>query len=161
VFFNRLGEIRDRSFEQQRYRASGLNLVTAAIVLWNTVYLERAANALRGHGHGVDEGLLQYLSPLGWEHINLTGDYLWRSSSKVGVGNSDRYVRSLGLSVRFLMRWSLPPSRYYAEDRLSFGELSWKTLRSLVSIWVKTLSIFIARIVAGRLFTVKNLPGQS
>jgi hypothetical protein len=34
----------------------------------------------------VDEGLLQYLSPLGWEHINLTGDYLWRSSSKVGVG---------------------------------------------------------------------------
>ncbi|MCW8191857.1 Tn3 family transposase, partial [Verminephrobacter eiseniae] len=36
VFFNRLGEIRDRSFEQQRYRASGLNLVTAAIVLWNT-----------------------------------------------------------------------------------------------------------------------------
>lgn len=34
VFFNRLGEIRDRSFEQQRYRASGLNLVTAAIVLW-------------------------------------------------------------------------------------------------------------------------------
>ena len=48
VFFNRLGEIRDRSFEQQRYRASGLNLVTAAIVLWNTVYLERAANALRG-----------------------------------------------------------------------------------------------------------------
>ena len=39
------------------------------------------------------------------------------------------------------MRWSLPPSRYYAEDRLSFGELSWKTLRSLVSIWVKIPSI--------------------
>ena len=30
--------------------------------------------------------LLQYLSPLGWEHINLTGDYLWRSSAKVGAG---------------------------------------------------------------------------
>ena len=86
VFFNRLGEIRDRSFEQQRYRASGLNLVTAAIVLWNTVYLERAANALRNHGQGVDGALLQYLSPLGWEHINLTGDYLWRSSAKVGSG---------------------------------------------------------------------------
>ncbi len=80
------GEIRDRSFEQQRYRASGLNLVTAAIVLWNTVYLERAANALRGHGQAVDDGLLQYLSPLGWEHINLTGDYLWRSSAKIGAG---------------------------------------------------------------------------
>ncbi|MGR4056381.1 Tn3 family transposase [Pseudomonas aeruginosa] len=86
VFFNRLGEIRDRSFEQQRYRASGLNLVTAAIVLWNTVYLERAANALRGHGQAVDTALLQYQSPLGWEHINLTGDYLWRSSAKIGAG---------------------------------------------------------------------------
>ena len=86
VFFYRLGEIRDRSFEQQRYRASGLNLVTAAIVLWNTVYLERATNALRGHGRTVDDTLLQYLSPLGWEHINLTGDYLWRSSAKVGAG---------------------------------------------------------------------------
>ncbi len=35
------------------------------------------------------------------------------------------------------MRWSLPPSQYYAEDRLSFGEPSWKTLRLLVSIWGK------------------------
>ncbi len=86
VFFNRLGEIRDRSFEQQRYRASGLNLVTAAIVLWNTVYLERAANALRSHGQFADDALFQYLSPLGWEHINLTGDYLWRSSAKIGAG---------------------------------------------------------------------------
>ncbi|MCM7333039.1 glutamine synthetase, partial [Enterobacter roggenkampii] len=25
----------------------------------------------------------------------------------------------------YLMRWSLPPSQYYAEDRLSFGEPSW------------------------------------
>ena len=86
VFFNRLGEIRDRGFEQQRYRASGLNLVTAAIVLWNTVYLERVVNALRGHDPGIDDTLLQYLSPLGWEHINLTGDYLWKSSAKVDAG---------------------------------------------------------------------------
>ena len=86
VFFNRLGEIRDRSFEQQRYRASGLNLVTAAIVLWNTVYLERATHALRGHGHAVNDTLLQYLSPLGWEHINLTGDYVWHSNAKIGAG---------------------------------------------------------------------------
>src|SRR5665213_1277058 len=41
VFFNRLGELRDRRFENQRYRASGLNLVVAVIVLWNTTYLER------------------------------------------------------------------------------------------------------------------------
>ncbi|MDO2421194.1 Tn3 family transposase (plasmid) [Klebsiella pneumoniae] len=54
VFFNRLGEIRDRSFEQQRYQTGSLSLVTAAIVLWNTAYLERATNALNGHGKPVD-----------------------------------------------------------------------------------------------------------
>jgi TnpA family transposase len=46
VFFNRLGEIRDRSFENQQHRANGLNLVVAAITLWNTVYPERAATLL-------------------------------------------------------------------------------------------------------------------
>jgi len=86
VFFNRLGEVRDRSFEQQRYRASGLNLVTAAIVLWNTTYLERATRALSSQTTPTDENLLQYLSPLGWEHINLTGDYVWRSSTRLGPG---------------------------------------------------------------------------
>lgn len=86
VFFNRLGELRDRSFENQRYRASGLNLVVAAIVLWNTVYLERAVEALRRDGHPVDDGVLPHLSPLGWEHINLTGDYVWRQNRRVEKG---------------------------------------------------------------------------
>lgn len=97
VFFNRLGEIRDRSFEQQRYRASGLNLVTAAIVLWNTVYLERATQRLRESGKPIDDALLQYLSPLGWEHINLTGDYVWRQSRKIEDGQF-RPLRIIGKS---------------------------------------------------------------
>jgi hypothetical protein len=33
LFFHRHGEIRDRTFENQRYPASGLNLTIAAIVL--------------------------------------------------------------------------------------------------------------------------------
>jgi TnpA family transposase len=86
VFLNRLGEIRDRSFENQRYRASGLNLVVAAIVLWNTVYLERAVQTLRDAGKDIDENLLPHLSPLGWEHINLTGDYIWQQSKQVEQG---------------------------------------------------------------------------
>ncbi|RMO05129.1 hypothetical protein ALQ47_200055 [Pseudomonas cichorii] len=61
VFFNRLGDIRDRSFEQQRYRASGLNLVTAA-------------------GEPVNTDFYQYLSPMEWSYINLTGDYVRRDS---------------------------------------------------------------------------------
>lgn len=53
LFFYRLGEISDRSFEQQLYRASGLNLITAACVLWNTVYLERATATLQNNGREV------------------------------------------------------------------------------------------------------------
>ncbi len=77
VFFNRLGEVRDRSYEDQFYRASGLNLVIAAIVLWNTVYLEKAVDHLKEQGMDIPEEYLRHLSPLGWEHINLTGDYVW------------------------------------------------------------------------------------
>jgi hypothetical protein len=85
VFFNRLGELRDRSFEDQRHRASGLNLVVAAIVLWNTVYLERAVASL-GRQQPFDEALLAHVSPLSWEHINLTGDYTWAQGKALRRG---------------------------------------------------------------------------
>jgi len=49
VCFHRLGRLRDRTAEQQGHCASGLALVTAAIALWNTVYLGRAIGALRRH----------------------------------------------------------------------------------------------------------------
>jgi hypothetical protein len=85
VFFHRLGEIRDRSYENQRYRASGLNLVIAAITLWNTVYLERAVTALRERG-AVNDTLLGHIAPLGWNHIGLTGDYNWHANKRVAKG---------------------------------------------------------------------------
>jgi len=85
VFFHRLGEIRDSSYENQRYRASGLNLVVAAITLWNTVYLERAVATLRRQRE-VDESLLSHVAPLGWNHINLTGDYVWNADKRVAKG---------------------------------------------------------------------------
>jgi len=77
VFFHRLGEIRDRTFENQRYRASGLNLAVAAIILWNTVYLGRAVDELRARGESVADDLLAHIAPLGWEHITFNGDYVW------------------------------------------------------------------------------------
>jgi hypothetical protein len=69
--------------------------------------------------------------------------------------NQRLFCIALSCIVFYLMRWSLPPSRYYAEDRLSFGEPSWKTLRLLVSIWVRTLSIFIARIIGKAVYRKK------
>ena len=53
-----------------------MNLVVAAIILWNTVQLEKAIDQVRETMDVPDE-YLSYLSPLGWDHINLTGDYVW------------------------------------------------------------------------------------
>ena len=61
--------------------------MVAAILLWNTVYLERAVQALRDTGKEVDDTLLPHLSPLGWEHITLTGDYIWQQSGQVKQGD--------------------------------------------------------------------------
>jgi len=71
VFFHRQGEIRDRTFENQSFRASGLSLITAAIVHWNMVYLDRAVRQLRAQGGIVPDDLLAHVAPLGWEHIAL------------------------------------------------------------------------------------------
>lgn len=79
VSFHRLGRVRDRSADARQHRAGGLTLVTAAIVLWNTVYLGRALDALRRDGVEVPDAFLGHLAPLGWRHINLTGDYHWAS----------------------------------------------------------------------------------
>lgn len=37
-------------------------------------------------GVPVDTALLPYLSPLGWEHITLTGDYMWQRDRKLEAG---------------------------------------------------------------------------
>ena len=84
VCFHRLGRLRDRTTEAQQHRASGLALVTAAIALWNTVYLGRALDAVRRRGEVIPDALLAHLAPLGWQHINLTGDYLWGAGSAFG-----------------------------------------------------------------------------
>ncbi len=100
VFFNRLGELRDRTQESQKGRASGLNLVVAAIVLWNTVYVERAISVLRQQGQDISDDLLVHVSPLKWEHINLTGDYVWRRDG----GLRNKGLRPLRSSIQALGR---------------------------------------------------------
>ena len=84
VCFHRLGRLHDRTTQAQQHRASGLALVTAAIVLWNTVYLGRALDVIRRRGDVLPDEMLAHLAPLGWQHINLTGDYLWGADASLG-----------------------------------------------------------------------------
>ncbi|MBV9357438.1 MAG: Tn3 family transposase [Chloroflexi bacterium] len=45
------------------------------------IHLEQAIDTLRAAGLNISEELLTHLSPLGWEHIVLTGEYRWTSDS--------------------------------------------------------------------------------
>jgi TnpA family transposase len=83
VFVHKQGRIADRTLQNQEHRASGLNLVIAAIALWNTLYMERAVERLRSRGVAAPDPLIGHLSPMGWAHVSLTGDYLWRDGAMV------------------------------------------------------------------------------
>ena len=85
IYTFRQGRIIDRSLEAQQYRASGLNLVIAAIVYWNTIYMDAAAQHLRSALVPVPDDLLAHTSPVGWEHIAFSGDFLWdRAAASTG-----------------------------------------------------------------------------
>lgn len=58
------GRIADRGMEAQQFRASGLNLVIAAIVYWNSTYIADAVAHLRAMGEVVPEALLAHTTPL-------------------------------------------------------------------------------------------------
>ena len=83
VAFHRLGRFRDRGLENQQLRSSALTLVTAAIILFNCRYLGRAVAELQHRGNSPPPALLPHLSPLGWDRINLTGDYVWSDRLEV------------------------------------------------------------------------------
>src|SRR3546814_14207087 len=65
IYTFRQGRIIDRSHEAQQYRASGLNLLVAAIVYWNTTYMDAAAQHLRSTSIAVPDDLLAHTSPIG------------------------------------------------------------------------------------------------
>ena len=53
--------------------------MVSAIVHWNTVYFARVVDSLKGKGRTIPSHLLKHVSPISWEHINLTGTYSWRT----------------------------------------------------------------------------------
>ena len=60
-------------------------LIIAAIVYWNSTYFADAIDHMRDRGRGVPDELLAHTSPLMWEHIGFSGDFLWdRAAATAG-----------------------------------------------------------------------------
>ena len=56
-------------------QAACLNLVTNAVIVWNTVYMWEAIQQLKREGYQINEEDLKHLSPARYERINVFGKY--------------------------------------------------------------------------------------
>ena len=92
------GEIRDHTFENQGFRASGLSLIAAAIVYWNTVYLHRAVRHAHALGATIPNNLRAYAAPPGREPIALTGNCVWASNNAATDFRRLRNIPSASMS---------------------------------------------------------------
>jgi TnpA family transposase len=69
------GQLRRKRGEELTHQASCLNLVTNAVILWNTVYMTAAVEQLKQEGYPVDETDLAHVWPTRYAHINVHGKY--------------------------------------------------------------------------------------
>ncbi|WIK11669.1 Tn3 family transposase (plasmid) [Klebsiella pneumoniae] len=67
------GEIRKRYTDGQEDQLGTLGLVTNAVVLWNTIYMQAALDHLRAQGETLNDEDIARLSPLCHGHINMLG----------------------------------------------------------------------------------------
>lgn len=77
------GEIRKRYKEGQEDQLGALGLVTNALVLWNTIYMQAALEQLQQQGENVKEEDKARLSPLSHKHVNMLGHYYFTLAEQV------------------------------------------------------------------------------
>ena len=61
--------------EEQNNQAACLHILTNAVIVWNTVYMQAALEALGEEGYPVREEDLGHLSPARFAHIYRYGRY--------------------------------------------------------------------------------------
>ena len=69
------GQLRRKRGDKLVNQASCLNLVTNAVILWNTVYMAEAVAQLKREGYPVNESDLAHIWPTRYAHINVYGRY--------------------------------------------------------------------------------------
>jgi TnpA family transposase len=75
IYHGKRGEIYKHYKENQEDQLNSLSLVTNSIVIWNTVYIQKAIDLLKAKGETVNDEDVAMLSPLISKHINILGKY--------------------------------------------------------------------------------------
>ena len=77
------GEIRKRYREGQEDQLGALGLVTNAVVLWNTIYMQASLDHLRLQSYVIMEEDEARMSPLPHGHINMLGQFSFTLAENV------------------------------------------------------------------------------
>lgn len=83
ICYGQRGEIRKRYREGQEDQLGSLGLVTNAVVLWNTLYMQAALGYFDSQKVETNEEDVTRLSPLMYSHINMLGHYSFTLSENV------------------------------------------------------------------------------
>lgn len=75
LFFDNKGQIRKQQPDDLVNLVGCLNLVSNAITVWNTVYMQAAIDELVRQGESIEESELVHLSPIRFQHINRYGRF--------------------------------------------------------------------------------------
>lgn len=86
ICYGQRGEIRKLYREGQEDQLGALGLVTNAVVLWNTLYMQEALSWMRSNGEETGEEDIARLSPLMHGHINMLGHYTFTLSENIMNG---------------------------------------------------------------------------
>lgn len=86
ICYGQRGEIRKRYREGQEDQLGALGLVTNAVVLWNTMYMQAALDYLQEQSMNIREEDEARLSPLVHGHFNVLGHYSFTLTEQIMKG---------------------------------------------------------------------------
>jgi len=87
ICYGKLGQIRKRYREGQEDQLGSLGLVTNAVILWNSIYMQAALEHLTLQKQLVLDKDVARLSPLVHSHINMIGKYSFTLTDNILDGN--------------------------------------------------------------------------
>lgn len=89
------GKIREQQDEQLHNQVGCLNLVTNAVIVWNSLYIEKVVQQLKQEGQFPGDEELKHIWPTRYAHINVYGRYHF-NQEQVGKKQQLRELRQPG-----------------------------------------------------------------